>query len=41
MGRLFDTIRQLVIDECYLVGQHASEGLEERGILEWRAVAGP
>ena len=40
MGQLFQTIRQLVIEEKYLVGQHASERLLERGILEWQAVAG-
>ena len=40
MGRLFDTIRQLVIAERYVVGQHASERLEERGILEWQVVSG-
>jgi hypothetical protein len=40
MGQLFDTIRQLVADEKYLVGQHAAERLEERGIMEWQAVVG-
>ena len=40
MGQLFDTIRQLVAEEKYVVGQHASERLEERGLLEWQAVAG-
>ena len=40
MGHLFDTIRQLVAEEKYLVGEHASERLEERGIMEWQAVAG-
>jgi hypothetical protein len=40
MGRLFDTIRQLVIAERYVIGQHASERLEERGILEWQVVSG-
>lgn len=40
MGQLFNTIRQLVAEEKYLVGQHASERLEERGIMEWQAVAG-
>jgi hypothetical protein len=40
MGQLFTTIRQLVAAEQYVVGQHASERLEERGILEWQAVAG-
>jgi hypothetical protein len=40
MGRLFEQIRALVSNERYLVGLHASERLEERGILEWQAVAG-
>jgi hypothetical protein len=37
---LFATIRRLVTEEKYLVGQHASERLEERSIMEWQAVAG-
>ncbi|MEN6578684.1 MAG: DUF4258 domain-containing protein [Phycisphaerales bacterium] len=40
MGKLFDTIRQLVADERYVVGEHAVQRLEERGILEWQAVLG-
>jgi Domain of unknown function (DUF4258) len=40
MGQLFETIRTLVADERYVIGQHASERLEERGIMEWQAVAG-
>lgn len=40
MGQLFETIRQLVAEEKYIVGQHASERLEERGIMEWQVVAG-
>lgn len=40
MGVLFETIKQLVLAEKYIVGQHASERLDERGILEWQAVAG-
>jgi len=40
MGQLFNTIRQLVAEEKYVVGQHASERLEDRGIMEWQAVAG-
>jgi hypothetical protein len=40
MGRLFDTIRQLVAEENYVVGQHASERLEERDMMEWQVVAG-
>ena len=40
MGQLFNTIRQLVADEKYVVGQHASERLEERSIMEWQVVTG-
>ncbi len=40
MGQLFDAIRQLVAEEKYVVGLHAAERLEERGIMEWQAVAG-
>jgi hypothetical protein len=40
MGRLFATIRQLVAEEKYVVGQHAAERLEERSIMEWQVVAG-
>ncbi len=40
MAPLFDTIRELVAEEKYLIGQHASERLEERGIMEWQAVVG-
>lgn len=40
VGRLFDTIRALVLADRYLVGQHAAERLEERGILEWQVVDG-
>lgn len=39
MGKLFETVRQLVAEEKYVVGEHASERLEERGIMEWQAVA--
>ena len=39
MGLLFRTIQQLVAEEKYVVGEHASERLEERGIMEWQAVA--
>lgn len=39
MGQLFSTIQQLVAAEKYVVGEHASERLEERGIMEWQAVA--
>jgi len=40
MGQLFDTIRHLVREEKYVIGQHAAERLEERGIMEWQVVAG-
>ena len=40
MGQLFDTVRQLVAEEKYLIGLHASERLQERGIMEWQAVVG-
>ena len=39
MGQLFNTIRQLVDEEKYVIGDHASERLEERGIMEWQAAA--
>ena len=40
MGHVFHTIRQLVTEGKYVVGLHASERLEERGIMEWQVVAG-
>ena len=40
MGDLFTTIRTLIADNCYVIGQHAAEQLEERGIMEWQAIAG-
>lgn len=39
MGQLFEAIQQLVAAERYVVGQHAVERLEERGILEWQVIA--
>jgi hypothetical protein len=40
MGELFRTIQGLVAQNRYLVGDHASERLEERGIMAWQAVTG-
>ena len=40
MAQLFNDIRKLVTADRYLVGEHASERLEERGIMEWQAVSG-
>lgn len=39
MGQLFNEIRHLVADEKYIVGLHASERLEERGIIDWQCIA--
>ncbi len=40
MVRLFETIRARVADGRYVVGQHAAERLDERGVLEWQVVDG-
>jgi len=40
MGKLFDTICRLVREDKYVVGEHAVQRLEERGILEWQVVFG-
>lgn len=40
MSRLFQTIRELVKQNRYVIGDHAAERLEERGIMEWQAVEG-
>ncbi len=40
MGRHFSRIQRLVADGRYIIGEHASERLEERGIMEWQVVAG-
>lgn len=40
MGQLFDTIKDLIAKERYIVGEHASERLVDRGIMEWQVVAG-
>ena len=40
MGQLFNTIRSLVASGRYVVGQHAAERLDERGVLEWQVVDG-
>jgi hypothetical protein len=41
MGKLKPSANcQLVAAEKYLVGHHASERVEERGIMEWQAVSG-
>jgi len=40
VGQIFEAIQRLVAVEKYIVGQHAVERLEERGILEWQVIAG-
>ena len=40
MEPLFETIRRLFVEEKYVIGLHASERLEVRGIMEWQVVAG-
>ena len=40
MGKLFETLRELVRENRYVIGEHAAERLEERGIMEWQAVDG-
>jgi hypothetical protein len=37
---MFQTIRSLVIQGRYVVGHHAIERLDERGMLEWQVVDG-
>ncbi len=39
MGKLHQEICKLVDENRYIIGQHAAERLEERGIMEWQAVA--
>lgn len=40
MGQLFDTIRGAVLSGQYLIGLHAAERLDERGIPDWQIVEG-
>ena len=40
MGRLLEIIRDRVAGGRYVVGQHATERLDERGVLEWQVVEG-
>ena len=40
MGKLFDPIRQAVREDRYLVGWHADERCEERGVTDWQLIAG-
>jgi hypothetical protein len=39
-GALYDKIRAAVRDDRYVVGWHADERCEERGVATWQLVAG-
>lgn len=40
MPALFDSIRLAVREGRYLIGVHAANSLDERGIPDWQVVAG-
>jgi hypothetical protein len=40
LGKLHKTIGRLIAEGNYIIGEHASDQLEERGVMEWQAVAG-
>ncbi len=40
MGKLFEQIRSVVVNDRYFVAWHADERCEERGITAWQLVAG-
>lgn len=40
MGRLWEQILPAVMEDRFLVSLHADERCEERGVTEWRLVAG-
>jgi hypothetical protein len=40
MGRLFDTIRNAVQNDHFIVSLHADERCEEREIASWQVVVG-
>ena len=40
MGDLFERIRRAVLDGRYVIGVHAGNQLDERGIPDWQVVAG-
>jgi hypothetical protein len=40
VATLLETIRDHVAAGHYIIGQHAAERLDERGILEWQIVDG-
>lgn len=40
MAALFDKIRKAVADDRFVVGWHADDRFEERGVSDWQVVAG-
>jgi hypothetical protein len=40
MKNLFSTIQELVDSGNYVIGAHAAERLDERGIMDWQVVGG-
>ena len=40
MGKLFNRIREAVAENRYLIGVHAANQLDERGIPDWQVVVG-
>jgi hypothetical protein len=40
MPQLFQIIQELIANGQYIIGQHASERMEERDIMEWQVVDG-
>lgn len=39
MGRLFDQIRDAVANERYIIGIHAADQMDDRGVLDWQVVS--
>jgi hypothetical protein len=40
MGRLFDQVKRAVRQDRFLVGWHADERCEERGVTDWQIING-
>lgn len=40
MGALFERIKGAVLENRYLIGAHAANSLDDRGIPEWQVVEG-
>ncbi len=40
MGELHQQIRQAVLEQRYLIGLHAADRLDERGVPDWQVAEG-